>query len=267
MNRLDVLQVIVDKIQAETYLEIGVNRGQVISHLRCPRKIGVDPAFQFGRRLKLQRLLGQVRFTTVKATSDAFFADRAAALLPRGVDVVFVDGLHTCQQVLTDVDNSLRYLNPGGVIVIHDCNPLNRAGASPITRSVDEVVALAANGDLPGWNGCWSGDVWKAVGYLRATRHDLRVFTLDLDWGLGIVERGLDRSGGSDAVAFPWPGTVILEADYSFLERHRETVLALKEPRHLFAWLDQRRRPTGHADHAPERTGLASGSAESSVAD
>ena len=237
MNRLDVLQAIVDRIHAETYLEIGVNHGQVISHLRCPRKVGVDPDFRFGPRLKLKRLLGQVRFITVAATSDAFFADNAAALLPRGVDVVFVDGLHSCRQVLVDVDNSLRYLNPGGVIVIHDCNPLNQAGATPITRSLADVIAAAAAGDLPGWNGCWSGDVWKAVGYLRAARHDLRVFTLDLDWGLGIVERG------SDSSTLPWPGSAILDADYSFLERHREAVLGLKPPRHLFEWLERRQPP------------------------
>ena len=42
--------------------------------------------------------------------------------------------------------------------------------------------------------GVWSGDVWKAIVYLRSTRPDLRVAVLKCDLGVGIVRKGSPES-------------------------------------------------------------------------
>jgi hypothetical protein len=36
--------------------------------------------------------------------------------------------------------------------------------------------------------------VWKAIVYLRSTRHDLRIAVLNCDRGVGIVRKGLPES-------------------------------------------------------------------------
>jgi len=73
--------------------------------------------------------------------SDTFFVQEKLRLSEHGLDVVFIDGLHTFLQSLKDVQNSLRYLNANGVIVLHDCNPLSEAAAFPAV-SIDEVQKI-----------------------------------------------------------------------------------------------------------------------------
>ncbi len=116
-----------------------------------------------------------------RVTSDEFFQHIAAE---QTFDVVFIDGLHAYRQALRDIENAIPLLSPNGVIVVHDCSPPTTTAAYS-GNSFEEVAAL----NLPGWNGDWCGDVWKAICYLRSTRQDLRVFVLDCDYGLGIIRR------------------------------------------------------------------------------
>lgn len=53
-------------------------------------------------------------------TSDDFFASNT-----RTFDLVFIDGLYEAHQVLKYINNALRFLNPNGTILMHDCNPLS----------------------------------------------------------------------------------------------------------------------------------------------
>jgi hypothetical protein len=55
--------------------------------------------------------------------------------------------------VLKDVTNALRVLEPGGTIVMHDCNPQHEA---------------SAHHETPPPASFWNGDVWKAFVRLRA---------------------------------------------------------------------------------------------------
>jgi len=52
-------------------------------------------------------------------TCDEFFATNQFTF-----DIVFIDGFHHSDQVAKE--NSLRVLNPGGTIVMHDCNPTTK---------------------------------------------------------------------------------------------------------------------------------------------
>jgi hypothetical protein len=155
------------------YLEIGVHTGVLFLHVRATAKVGVDPNPQIPAIRWALHPNSVTRGRIIQATSDVFFA----ALTPGGhFDVIFIDGDHSFDQSLRDVDNSLTMLANGGVILLHDCNPPSAAAASPDP---------AGAGDGP-----WCGDVWKTIAHLRATRDDLRVRVLDTDCGVGVIERG-----------------------------------------------------------------------------
>ena len=185
MNKIDIIQTIIDKRNARKYLEIGVHKGHTFLRIKARHKIAVDPYYLISFRKKISWSFKNISNFSAKycrLPSDEFFIQER---LPQGLDVVFVDGLHTFQQSLKDVYNSLSHLNEKGVIVMDDCNPPNEAAAHP-ADSLDQ----AANLNLPGWTGEWCGDVWKTICYLRTFEKDLNVFVLDCNHGIGIITRG-----------------------------------------------------------------------------
>ena len=184
MNRTEIIQQIIDRKQARNYLEIGVANGGNFYPMRVRRKVAVDPSFVVSPRFKIKWTIRNPCNLFAKfheTTSDRFFAEHDAS---RRFDVVFIDGLHTYGQAFTDVENSLKVLCDGGVILMHDCNPKSAAEAHP-AESFEHAGTL----NLPGWTGEWCGDTWKAVCALRR-RDDLRVFVVDCDFGVGVVTRG-----------------------------------------------------------------------------
>ena len=191
MNRMDVLQAFLDQRPNATYLEIGVQRGKVLLHLRAHRKIAVDPDFHISRMRRWISCLNNPSNRAIEyfeMTSDAFF-DQHGEALRGGIDVAFVDVLHTHEQAHRDVCHVLKHLNDDGVIVMHDCNPIS-AAAAQFADSPDDAARLGH----PEWTGEWTGDVYKAVIQLRAERRDLQTYVLDCDYGLGIVRRGRSDS-------------------------------------------------------------------------
>ena len=67
-------------------------------------KIAVDPAFKLSarsRRLADAKARATHYFET---TSDAFFANETAFLEQHHIDVALIDGLHTYEQVVRDVE-------------------------------------------------------------------------------------------------------------------------------------------------------------------
>ena len=226
MKRIEVVQRIIDRKKARRYLEIGVANGTNFFRIRARRKTAVDPYFEFSAKRKVEWVLKNPRNLFARyceCPSDDFFASAGPA---DRFDVVFVDGLHTYGQSLRDVVNSLAHLEERGVIVMHDCNPQSEAAAHPA-----ESFAQAAASNLPGWEGSWSGDVWKTICYLRSQKVDLRVFVLDADGGLGIATRGEPES----------PLQLTEEAldrmTYDDLARDRKSLLNLKDESYLFEFL------------------------------
>lgn len=158
MYRFDLLNLIARRIGATRYLEIGVQDGETFSRVKVRKKTGVDPDKRSA--------------ATVFETSDAYFQ----ALHPRSrFDLVFVDGLHTRDQVVRDVLNSLRHLSPSGVIVVHDCDP-------PDHGSAQEKQC----------GGVWCGTVWRGWLDLRADPRlaDRWLGVVDTDLGCGVIARG-----------------------------------------------------------------------------
>lgn len=233
MNRLTIIQRIVAAIKGKSYLEIGVDSGYVLFNINAPFKYGVDPHFKFKTQHEMMGKEIVLGANLYRMTSNAFFRKYAKLDLTDGIDVAFIDGLHTYEQSLRDVQNCLKYLNNEGIIILHDCNPLSMATAYPVKKSIDELNELIKDGEIPGWNYCWNGDVWKTLIHLRIKRKDLEIFTLDLDWGLGIIRKGK---------CIPLKGLTIKQikdADYSFLNKHRSRLLNLKKPKYISEFLNE----------------------------
>jgi SAM-dependent methyltransferase len=200
--RVEIVQRELDRFRRPCYLEIGVNVGVLFLHVRAAHKVGVDPVQRIPRWKRLAHLDTALRGEFVPMTSDEYFASLDSE---ETFDVVFVDGLHTYEQSLRDVENALAHLSPGGVVLAHDCNPADAIAGGPDPD---------ATGDA-GWN----GEVWKTIVQLRATRPDLDVSVLDTDFGVGVIRPGESRSGLSGVD--PGPLT------YDDLEARREELLGL----------------------------------------
>ncbi len=227
MLRTDVIQKIIDKKRATRYLEIGVNNGDNFFPIVASQKIAVDPSFAFSKELELEwnaKNSANLTAQYVNSTSDDFFANTHPI---EHFDVVFIDGLHTYEQSLKDVINSLDNLNDNGVIVMHDCKPPHVAAACP-AKSLQEAEDM----QVPGWTGEWCGDVWKTICYLRIHRQDLQVFVLDCDYGLGIVRKGkpdTELQLSQDALT---------AMTYEDVFNGKENFLNLKDENYLFEFLE-----------------------------
>jgi hypothetical protein len=155
MNRFLLINDLIGRYGYTSYLELGCFNNECFSQIKAKHKTGVDP--QSGG--------------TVRLTSDAFFRRNALFWNRNYYDIIFIDGLHYSVQVCRDIENSLRWLNKGGTIVMHDCNPVKE----------EEAVYPYAGSYT------WNGDVWKAFTEFRK-RPDLDMVTGDFDHGCGIIQ-------------------------------------------------------------------------------
>jgi hypothetical protein len=247
MKRAEVVQKILDRRgPGAIYLEIGVFRGDVFLRIRAGRKIAVDPDLRIGRWRRLRYMMrnpSNRRAFRFETTSDAFFANPRGALAD-GVDVAFVDGLHTHEQSYRDVRNCLDRLAPGGVVVLHDCSPATERAARPERGEAHDD---------------WSGDVYRTVLRLRALDDDVECFVLDADTGLGIVRHGTPTSPRPDL-----DGAAIERIGFAELDAHRKEWLDLRPVSSLDAWLEtvspRRPPPASPRGGRSSRAGSASGS-------
>lgn len=222
MNRLDLIHEALSYNRGVRYLEIGVRTCSNLFKVQCKEKIGVDPAYKLSKRSKLNRFLRLERSKLFRMYSDDFFKKNPSRVLDKGFDVIFVDGLHNYEQSLRDVENGLKFLNPKGVIILHDCNPKSDARATPVKKSFEELIPKIKANMIEGWDGGWNGDVWKTIVHLRATRKDLKIITIDDDQGLGVIMKNYD--GELIQTNF----CELKNANYSYLAENREYLLNLQ---------------------------------------
>ena len=163
-KRFDLINYVIEQNDFNDYLEIGVNDGSCIRRVNIFNKDGVDPSpnseVGFGN---------PVPEINYQVTSDYFFDNYAY----KKYDVIFIDGLHHSDQVDKDIQNSLKYLNDDGFILLHDCNP------------PEYEIQL-----VPRQTGIWNGDVWKSIVKLRCTDPTLEINVIDTDWGVGVIRKG-----------------------------------------------------------------------------
>lgn len=164
MNRIEIIQSFINKLNAKSYLEIGVQGGSCFTAIKCERKVGVDP--------------DPASAATEHVTSDDYFKNNEiedGTLRKETFDVVFIDGLHHADQVEKDILNALEVLNDGGVICVHDNLPTN--------KFMQEIPQQPSHNE-------WTGNGWETWVKLRQTRSDLEMYVINTDWGVGVIKRG-----------------------------------------------------------------------------
>ena len=198
--------------QPKSYLEIGIADGLFFRSIQAEHKFGVDPIAPH-EKTKALHLKNELMY--FEMTSDDFFKNHDQHLKDHPPDVIFVDGLHVYEQALRDIENSLIYLNEGGIITIDDCNPLSAEMGDPI-RTVPT----------------WTGDVWKAILHLRSTRSDIEVFVLNFGTGLGVLRKKETKP------AFSFTPEEIKKMTYEDLDKNRDAYLNLKHPDYFLEFFD-----------------------------
>ena len=156
MHRSEIINHLVRRRGYVRYLEIGTALNETFPYISAHSRVGVDPDPRTS--------------ATFHLTSDDFFSKVAPYSAP--FDIVFIDGSHERSQVLRDVQNSMRFLNPFGSIVMHDCNP----------QTFQESSLM------------YLGTAWEAVVELRAKfwqrGMDWKLKVVDTDCGCGVMTRG-----------------------------------------------------------------------------
>lgn len=172
------------------YLEIGTQRPeQNFDKVICEYKVSVDPdpnahatfcltSDDFFNLISKYDYLNQAQIINETKMYEISILDRGRAPnidyiqpipIPTTYDLIFIDGLHTAEQVKKDFENALKVLSPKGFIVLHDCNPL---------KEEHTIVPR------PTERGHWNGDVYK----FAVTISNKRKVTVDIDNGCAVID-------------------------------------------------------------------------------
>lgn len=161
-NHTSLLNALISKHDLKSYLEIGIGRGENFAAINAGVKVGVDPEV--------------IQKGVVKTTSDEFFQQNFNNQKP--FDLIFIDGLHTAEQVKRDFENSLKCLSDNGFIVIHDVLPENEEGTK-----------------VPRQTKCWWGSVYKFAMTIKESYDDIEVRTYNIDQGCMVVKKSPGKKG------------------------------------------------------------------------
>ncbi len=153
--RWDLIEYLINKYKYSDYLEIGCDQDQLFSKVKIKNKTGVDPT----------------NGGNIRKTSDEFFKENK-----KKFDIIFIDGLHTYNQVKKDILNSINCLKDEGIVLVHDCMP-------------DSLSKQA----VPRYRMSWNGDVWKAIVDLRQNEY-LEIYTCKIDQGIGVIKKKRNSS-------------------------------------------------------------------------
>ncbi|MBW4034800.1 MAG: class I SAM-dependent methyltransferase [Proteobacteria bacterium] len=142
------------RLNARRYLEIGVFTGLTFRAVEIQERTAVDPAFAF-EITEVENDLTRC----ISTTSDDFFATHK--IFPP-YDIVFIDGLHTFEQVVRDLSNVILNTHKRSAILIDDTVPIDVYSAIP-----DQNAALNFRNAAGIDNSMWHGDVFKTVFYIH----------------------------------------------------------------------------------------------------
>lgn len=154
MSKAHIINYLIEKNNYKKYLEIGAGDCFTFDKIKIDYKVGIDP------NVSSENIINK--------ESNVFFKENTEKF-----DIILVDGFHTATQVYKDIINSLKILNESGVIVCHNMLPTN-----------ENMQKTSYSG------GEWTGDCWKTFAYLKSARHDLDMFTIDIDYGVSLIKKG-----------------------------------------------------------------------------
>ena len=181
MLRTDIINYLIERYNYNSYLEIGVQFPHSnYDKIEIKNKTGVEP-------FPITDLLNK---GIVELTSDMFFKSLEADVK---YDIIFIDGLHTREQCLADILNSLKHLSDNGTILVHDCLP-----------TAEYQTSIEDNGRE------WTGDVWKSIVDIKE-KNGLDVSTIDTDWGIGCIRFNADNVGFENQIDLDWENYELLK--------------------------------------------------------
>ena len=180
MNRTEIINFLIQKYGFKNYLEVGVQFPHSnYDKILCDNKTGVEPF----------PVADWLNKNIIKATSDDFFRSLNEEVK---YDIVFIDGLHTREQCLADILNSLNHLSDNGFILVHDCLP-----------TAEYQTSIEDNGRE------WTGDVWKSIVDIKE-KDGLDVSTINTDWGIGCIRLNADNVGFENQIDLDWENYQLL---------------------------------------------------------
>jgi hypothetical protein len=182
----EIIQYLIDKYDYQSYLEIGLdNPNNNYLLINCKYKECVDPYYDDWAIDANTYMDASVKkfieggILTYHMTSDEMFAQMPNE---KKYDIIFIDGYHNEEQVDRDIINSLKHLNKGGRIVVHDCLPENEFQGSE---------------EVPSENAAWMGTVWKSIPKLIFNGIDY--YVVNSDCGCGVIK----FNGNTDELVIP----------------------------------------------------------------
>ena len=128
-TRTDLLNFIASEIEAKTYLEIGVFDAENFNNINVETKLGIDPNTEHEN--------------VVQLTSDEFFNVENTTY-----DLIFIDGDHSHEQSLKDLQNSLNHINEGGIMAKEDIEILEDMLTSLVDLLVEKGVVNQEEYDI-----------------------------------------------------------------------------------------------------------------------
>ena len=147
------IRVFLTETKCQRYLEIGFGNGIHVRSISTKEKVIISLKCYLPRP-----------HNAYEGESDTVFAsDKFKQEKP--FDVIFIDGLHYYPQIIRDIDNSLKFLNPNGVIICHDINPFQ--------MRLDKVIKATKYPMPKPKPETWLGDSWKAFLHVKFLRSDL----------------------------------------------------------------------------------------------
>lgn len=149
-DRYKIINILTQK--THKYLEIGIENGYTFSNTHFLHKVGIDPDPKFETNIAGSSSSSEI----CKCTSDYYFEN----IKHSDFDVVFIDGMHHCENVLRDFNNSVNKLTKNGFILIDDCIPLNYNEQLKIPIKHFYEKGILKYGEE------WTGDVWKFIYHL-----------------------------------------------------------------------------------------------------
>jgi hypothetical protein len=149
MDRSYLINHLGKMINAKNYLEIGVEAGVTFNQVSIPSKFAVDPNL----KVKGETLNG----TFWDVTSDEFFFIIDPNLK---FDLVFIDGLHTFEQSLKDLLNSIARLSEIGIIVVDDVYPSDYLASLVAHQICADLKTEFGYADRN-----WMGDVYRTIAF------------------------------------------------------------------------------------------------------
>lgn len=202
-DRVDFLNLIISEMGYTKYLEIGIDNPDIcFNRIKCENKVAVDPYNdEMGTHKwndkNVQEFIEKIDGEFYQLSSDEFFAKKKNKF-----ELIFIDGLHLEEQVDKDIQNALKHLSKGGMVVLHDTMPRKEIVATP----------------TPDPGQPWMGTVYRSFWKLRMFRDDLDLCTVDRGTGFSFIRPGKNK-------LYFNPKYPNLHMSFMYLNLHRQEVM------------------------------------------